>query len=94
MKAINLTIGQKVNVSYSHPEVMKGKVQTTIGTVVDHFGDGVFIVLNKALKCFDEAKEAQNQSVYNHLSSRSIYTLDSFDYFDDEDNIATVSPIK
>lgn len=94
MKAAKLSIGQKVNVSYSHPEVQGGAIQSATGTVADHFGDGVFIILSKPIQAFDNEAEERDENVYGHLSHRSEYQLSSFDYYDNEENIATVTPIK
>lgn len=91
MKAANLTIGQKVNVSYSHPNIKGGAVQATTGTVADHFGDGVFIILDEPIQAFDNEAEERDENVYGHLSHRNEFQLSSFEYYDGEENIATIT---
>ena len=88
LKASDLIIGDKIRIQYAHPKVMDNKLQDIRGEVVDHFGDGVFIRLEKPIQTFDQQKAIANLKIANPMGypQSNIYKETMFEVYDNEHN--------
>jgi hypothetical protein len=76
MSASDLEVGDRIKVTYYH--------QTVEGEIVDHFGDGVFIMLDHPLRY----KKTRNDNVANPMAYGSIFSsTTSFELYDGEEAI-------
>lgn len=90
LKASDYKDGDKIVYRYSDPKIKNGRQQIISGKVIDHFGDGIYIQLNKPLEYFDNDRENKNQGTYNHQSWTSKDRISSFEIYDgDNDGFAS-----
>jgi hypothetical protein len=83
--ASSFKIGDKIQ--YAIPSVnYPDKTQSIAGKVVDHFGDGLSIELDKSISYQDKRYHEKNKSNYNYNASHSHRIAKHLELFDNEIN--------
>lgn len=85
-QASDFKVGDKFIFKWTDPNSKGfGKEQIVRGEVLDHFGEGIFVEFNKAIKWFDEEYDRRHRDNYNYLNTSGASKRETrFEIYNDE----------